>query len=198
MKILDIMLDLETLGVEENPVIIQLAAVPFNIETGEVLDDKVINLLINPKSSVAAGLTVTGSTIEWWLKQNTYVVNKVFIESVSSPNTLASVLSVFSAYIADLKLAHNVKEVRIWGNGTLADNRWLISAYKAVNLKLPWNYREDSDVRTLVDIGSRLFNFNPKKDVPFEGEPHNAIDDCKHQIKYCSMIYQKLLPVVSK
>lgn len=191
MKTLDIMLDLETFGVESNAVIIQLSAVPFNIETGEVFDIH-FNQLINPVSCVEKGLSVSGSTVEWWLKQNSSVVNKVFVESIKSSNNLEFVLRDFAGYIGQLKRELKVSDVRIWGNGILADNRWLSSAYKAANVDLPWKYFEDSDVRTLVDIGKRLFNFDPKKDMPFEGEKHNAIDDCKHQIKYCCAIYSLL------
>lgn len=61
----------------------------------------------------------------------------------------------------------------------------------ACGVEVPWKYFEPVDVRTLVDLGKRLFDFDPKKTIKFEGDKHNAIDDCKFQIKYCSAIYKK-------
>ena len=52
---------------------------------------------------------------------------------------------------------------------------------------IPWDYRNERDVRTLV-------SFNPKfkKETPFNGIEHHGIDDCKHQIKYCVATYNSL------
>jgi len=50
----------------------------------------------------------------------------------------------------------------------------------------------DRDVRTIVDLGRALLGFDPKKDMPFTGERHNALDDAIHQAKYVSAIYQAL------
>jgi hypothetical protein len=55
----------------------------------------------------------------------------------------------------------------------------------------PWAFYEDRDVRTIAELGRRLFDYEYRK-VTFEGTVHNALDDCKHQIKYCSEIYAKL------
>jgi inhibitor of KinA sporulation pathway (predicted exonuclease) len=44
----------------------------------------------------------------------------------------------------------------------------------------------------MVDIGRQLRGANPKKDLPFEGVQHNALDDAKHQAKYVSAIWQTL------
>lgn len=193
MKILDIMLDLETFGVGNNPVIIQLSAVPFDIEAGLIVDEHLtFNMLIEPMSCVSKGLTVNGSTVEWWLKQNMTVIDKVFVESVKNGNGLSDTLNAFSKFLKEAKEKCGVQEIRLWGNGLLADNKWLESAYEACKIPNPWKYHEHSDVRTLVDIGLRVFNIDPKKEIPFTGEKHNAIDDCKHQIKYCSEIYKRL------
>ncbi|EAW9850355.1 3'-5' exoribonuclease, partial [Salmonella enterica subsp. enterica serovar Kentucky] len=34
--------------------------------------------------------------------------------------------------------------------------------------------------------------FDPKRDMPFEGTRHNALDDAIHQAKYVSAIWKKL------
>ncbi|EIF5001654.1 3'-5' exoribonuclease, partial [Salmonella enterica subsp. enterica serovar Typhimurium] len=59
-----------------------------------------------------------------------------------------------------------------------------------------WNYRNDHDVRTMVTLG-RAIGFDPKRDMPFEGDMHNALADARHQAKYVSAIWQKLIPPTS-
>ncbi|MCV5899978.1 3'-5' exoribonuclease, partial [Escherichia coli] len=39
--------------------------------------------------------------------------------------------------------------------------------------------------------------FAPKMDMPFDGERHNALADARHQAKYVSAIWQKLIPATS-
>lgn len=55
-----------------------------------------------------------------------------------------------------------------------------------------WFYSNDLDVRTMVSLG-RAIGFDPKRDMPFDGERHNALADAIHQAKYVSAIYQRLV-----
>lgn len=186
---IDIMLDLETLGVGNSPVIIQIAAVVFDIKTGESLES--FDEFINPKSSINSGLDIDSSTVEFWLKQDKEAIEKVIIPALKSDNELKDTLNRFSKFIKEAEDIRN-KKVRVWGNGILADNKWIQSAYSKLDIKVPWKFNADSDVRTLVDLGKRILNIDPKKTIEFTGIKHNALHDCEHQIKYCSEIYKKL------
>lgn len=191
LQVLDIMVDLETLGLGGNATIIQIAAIPFNLETGEVFTDE-FDTLINPISCVKAGLKINGGTVEWWLTQEKHVVEKVFVKAITEGVTIHDALNKFNDFLKEQKTKHNAQSIRIHSNGILADARWLTDAYTATGIKQGWTYYEDNDVRTLVDLGSRLLNFNPKKDMPFEGDKHVARQDVLHQIKYCTAIYSKI------
>ena len=39
----------------------------------------------------------------------------------------------------------------------------------------------------------KAISFDPKRDMPFEGTRHSALDDAIHQAKYVSAIWQKLV-----
>lgn len=188
-KYIDVMLDLETLGVGNSPVIIQIAAVIFDIKTGESFE--CFNEFINPKSGIDSGLDLDISTIEFWLKQDQEAIDKVIIPALKSENNLKDVLISFSKFIEDAEYCRDAT-VRVWGNGILADNKWIQSAYSKAGLKTPWKYNADNDVRTLVDLGKRILEIDPKKTIEFTGIKHDALHDCEHQIKYCSEIYKKL------
>jgi exodeoxyribonuclease VIII len=188
--IIDVMLDLETLGLGNTPVISQLSAVIFDIETGTTFEE--YNEKVSPQSCVKLGLKIDAGTVEWWLKQDQSILENVIVKSITGGKNIKEVLATFSNFLKDIKKTHKAKEIRIWGNGTLADNKWLESAFDLAQVEKPFKYWEHSDVRTLVDLGWRLTGVDHKKDLKFEGEKHNAIDDCKHQIKYCSAIYKEL------
>lgn len=191
-KTIDLMLDLETLGICDDPVITQISAIAFSLETGAQLDT--FNERIGTRNSLVKGFKVDGSTIEWWSKQSEKVYNEVFIAAFTSDIKIEDVLHRFTNWINNVKSTYGrdyKTNINVWGNGALADNKWIRQAYKLCGMEVPWHYTEDRDVRTLVDLGRRTFNYD-YKNVVFEGEVHNAIDDCKHQIKYCCEVYDKI------
>lgn len=80
--------------------------------------------------------------------------------------------------------------------GSTFDNVILRGAYERAGKICPWLFWNDHDVRTLVNLG-RSIGFDPKKDMPFIGDQHNALADARHQAKYVSAIWQKLIPATS-
>ncbi|EAA3808440.1 3'-5' exoribonuclease, partial [Salmonella enterica subsp. enterica] len=92
--------------------------------------------------------------------------------------------------------ADDLKYLKVWGNGANFDNVILRGAFERASLPCLWNYRNDHDVRTMVTLG-RAIGFDPKRDMPFEGDMHNALADARHQAKYVSAIWQKLIPPTS-
>jgi hypothetical protein len=196
LKCVDIMLDLETLGLKDNIVITQIAAVAFTIENGQNLSEFNVSG-ISTRSCIDYGFKIDGSTIEWWLKQDHKLFNDIVIKSLLSDGPdIKSTLISFTKWINDIKIKYKVKYVNIYGNGILADNKWISQAFDLVNLPIPWNYTDNRDVRTYVDIYKHLFEVCPTyKDptkIDFIGTKHNALDDCKHQIRYICNIFSTL------
>lgn len=176
------MLDLETLGLCKNAVITRIAAVAFDMSTGDISDE--IDILVNARSGVEVGLKIEGSTVEWWLKQDEKTIDDTFIRSIKEGQPLREALQNFTGWIDKLKKAHDSYNVMVWGNGACADNTWIISAYNACRMEVPWKFYQDRDLRTLVYLGELLTGTSHKKARKFEGERHNPLDDCKHQVAY--------------
>lgn len=65
-----------------------------------------------------------------------------------------------------------------------------LSSVNAFRCRGKWY--NDRDVRTIVELG-RLVGFAPKRDMPINGERHNALADAIHQVRYVSAIYQRSL-----
>lgn len=191
-KTVDVMLDLETIGLCDNTVITQLSAVAFSMEDGSIFED--FNRHIGIRNSIQKGLKIDGSSMEWWFKQPDKVYEDVFVKAMTSDIKLEDVLAEFTAWLKSLKETYGIdykSNINMWGNGALADNKWIRQAYKVCNMEPPWAFHEDRDVRTIAELGRRLFSYEYRS-VTFEGTVHNALDDCKHQIKYCTSIYAKM------
>lgn len=173
-----VMVDLETMGNEYNAVICSIGAVEFDIETGKT--GREFFRKVDIQSCLDKGLSVNGSTIEWWLMQSEPARLAV---AVGDGIHLQQMLHEFKLYLEEL----GCNSVQIWGNGVSFDIVILTQAYRACKLKEPWNFRNERDVRTLVSFAPEV-----KAHYPSTGVEHNPIDDCKFQIGYCSAIWNKL------
>lgn len=177
------MVDLETLGTEPGCVIVSISAVQFDMETGET--GKLYNRFISVEDSVERGLVIEPSTTVWWLSQSTEAITKLSEGIKAGKNTkLSSALTDFNSWM----LFTLGRDFEIWGNSNRFEFGILEAAYKAVNIKPYWNHRNERDVRTLVSLAPEI-----KEGTVFEGVKHDGIDDCKHQIKYCSTIYKAIM-----
>jgi hypothetical protein len=169
----DLMLDLETFGVSPNSIIVQLGACYFNRETGEI--GKTFCENIDTPSAQGYGLTIDASTINWWLSQSKNAQESILKE----PRTnIKIVLEQFQEFAIDA--------TQVWSHATF-DFVILLNAYNKVGLKFPFHYRAPRDIRTLTDLA----NIDPKS-YKMQGLEHNALEDCKHQVKYCCDCFKKL------
>ena len=67
----------------------------------------------------------------------------------------------------------------------------MLPDYKAMEKHIEAAIREKFGL-TIVELG-RNAGIDPKKDFPFVGEAHNALDDALHQVNYVVAIHQHLL-----
>jgi len=176
MEFTDVMLDLETMGNKSNAAIVSIGAVEFNIETGET--GREFYDVIDLQSCLDKGLMVQASTIYWWLQQSDEARKRI----CANGGDLSLVLQRFTYWMEDC-----IDKVKIWGNGARFDIGLLEDAYVACNLKTPWYFRSEMDVRTLVAFAPYI-----KANYPMIGVEHDPIDDCKHQIGYCVEIWNLL------
>lgn len=182
----NLMLDLEAMSLKPNAPIIAIGAVFFNPSSGEL--GKQFYTVVDLASEVAQGAVPDADTIMWWMKQS---------DVARAAITTDESVSINVALLALTKFVHDnvedVKRVMIWGNGASFDCVILRSAYERCCIPPCWEWYNDRDVRTIVELG-RAIGFDPKHDLPFDGERHNALADAIHQAKYVSAIWQRLIP----
>jgi hypothetical protein len=176
-----VMLDLETMSNRSHGVICSVGAVEFGMataQTGRTFYEKV-----SIQSCLDIGLKVTGSTIEWWLEQN-----ETARKALAGGKNITEVLHKFRLFLEDL----GTEDLQIWGNSARFDLGMLEDGYEATKHPIPWNFRMERDVRTLVAFAPEL-----KRNAQSIGTAHLPIDDCLFQIQYCCAIWKKVFPHVS-
>ena len=181
-----VMVDLETMGKKHNAPIVAIGAVVFDPATGSIGESfyKVVCL----ESSVNWGAVIDPSTVIWWLKQSSEARSAI-VNDDAIP--LQDALLQFREFVSD-NVAGGSKKAQVWGNGASFDNSILRSSYDCIAEDYPWEYWNDRDVRTMVEIGQAI-SFDPKTTIPFEGSRHNALADAIHQARYVSAIWQRII-----
>ena len=181
-----VMVDLETMGKKHNAPIVAIGAVVFDPATGSIGESfyKVVCL----ESSVNWGAVIDPSTVIWWLKQSSEARSAI-VNDDAIP--LQDALLQFREFVSD-NVAGGSKKAQVWGNGASFDYSILRSSYDCIAEDYPWEYWNDRDVRTMVELGQAI-SFDPKTTIPFEGSRHNALADAIHQARYVSAIWQRII-----
>lgn len=181
-----VMVDLETMGKKHNAPIVAIGAVVFDPATGSIGESfyKVVCL----ESSVNWGAVIDPSTVIWWLKQSSEARSAI-VNDDAIP--LQDALLLFREFVSD-NVAGGSKKAQVWGNGASFDNSILRYSYDCIAEDYPWEYWNDRDVRTMVELGQAI-SFDPKTTIPFEGSRHNALADAIHQARYVSAIWQRII-----
>lgn len=172
---LDIMLDLETLGTKPGCVVLTLGATAFGPEgLGErvyvplsIADQEALDLVQDP------------DTVAWWSKQSAAARAAAF---EGERKMLLDGLQDFSLYCA----RHgSPNKVRMWGNGADFDNPILGAVYVAAGMPQPWGPYQSRCYRTLK-------GFLPAKKLKRGGTHHNALDDAVSQAEHAVALLHEL------
>lgn len=181
-----LMVDLETMGDNPDAPIVSIGAIFFAPDTGHTGAEfyKVISL----ESAMAFGGIPDAGTILWWMRKSSEARSALLVED-SIP--LDDALLQFNDFIG-VNAANGSDSVQLWGNGATFDNVILSQSYKRAEIPRPWTFRNDRDVRTVEELGKAV-GINPRYEIQFVGDLHNALDDARHQVRYVSAIWQHLI-----
>lgn len=178
----DVMLDIETTGRESGCAIMQISAIPFNANTGKI-STNTFSMSINLRRQELLGFRVCPNTLKWWNSENSSLFKKLS----TSENKHFDVAMAFQKWFKSLE-GNNT--IRLWGNSARFDIGILEGWYRKIlnshSFNPFWETWNERDCRTLF----RLDEAGRKK-LPFIGTKHDAIDDCKHQIKCLRYIMKK-------
>lgn len=168
---LDLMCDLETMGLPPNGAIVSIGACFFDMKTREI--GPTFNRVINLATAVRDGGTIEPSTVMFWLAQGEAARNGIRFNA----EEIRTVLADFSAFIAEHS---RHKDAIVWGNGANFDITLMEGAYQRAGIQVPWSPFRVRCFRTLRNMyPSTEYNADDKGDGA-----HNALTDAIFQAKH--------------
>ncbi len=173
---LNVLVDLETLSLRKDAVILSIGAVAFTKDG--ITDQFYIN--IDPKSCEKHGLRTDAGTAEWWT--NT---------ALKSPDTYKALLHRRVSLPCALELfdvwyqGFQFYPSGIWGNSPSFDLDIFANAFNVVGREKPWSFGYERDFRTIRNLASS------KPDVQ-NADWHNALADARYEAEMLIEIFRQL------
>lgn len=177
-KRIDVMIDLETMGLGTNAPILSIGAVAFS-QFGVGIEST-FHQGISLEDSMASGRRPTASTILWWLQQSDEAREQV-CQKGGCGVRLAAGLAAFDAWIKSLPGVPYV-----WGNGANFDIAILEQAYLDAGMRTPWGYRNVRCFRTV------MAEFGVESDWVKPVVAHDALADAEAQARTLQKCYQRM------
>lgn len=142
---MEISIDLETFGVNTQAPIVQLGAVAFDLNTGDIASQ--FEVTINLQSALLTGGRLDVSTSDWWKTQS-----KEARDSITEGRQahIFEVLNEFCEWAENLEDKHG--PMNFWAKGPGDDLAWLRGAYERCGIPEPWKFNQARDLRTLIQV----------------------------------------------
>lgn len=177
---LNVMIDLETMGTEPDAPILSIGAVYFDPDTGKMGAELHVKL-----DFVAACLdrVIDPNTVKWWLCQSDEARNALLSGGDGGDDSKADALWFLDRFL------DNEGDVKVWGNGATFDISMLENLYRQLGITIPWKFYNVRDVRTVVAMAEGIID---RADIPFIGIKHDALADAVHQAVYVSAMWKML------
>jgi len=161
------MIDLETLGVNDNAPIAQIGAVVFDMSGARIGTGFEVNVDLTADRPEVIGKPDL-ATVLWWMGDKREIPRrKVFDQS--NTECLAVALVQLNGWLYH----HNI--TRVWANSPNFDIRLLKQAYERAGVeKWPMTHRAEMDFRTLVQLARATYGIDA---APMEKIGHTALAD---------------------
>lgn len=175
---MDLMIDLETTSTQNNTHILTIGAIIFNRADGKMFETFYEKIDLSSYDGFNRRFRMDPNTIVWWMKQESAAREEAFLGD--NRKNIEEVLDNFITFVKK----HDIDKV--WSHGKEFDIKILEYHFDVFNLECPWKYWQCMDTRTLFTIGNVNFN---NVTLNEEENKHNAIYDCKRQIKAVHLAY---------
>lgn len=184
----EISIDLESMSLEPNAMILAIGAIEFDRVTGQLGNTFYRTIDITAKGG---GGVIDPSTVQWWMNQSQLARDRVFADPESVP--LAQALIDFSEWLGfDESLPEGeFPDVHLWQRGD-KDNQWLTCAYEGLQLAMPYRYNQISDQRTITNLFPKgFFDYG-------DSVAHDALSDATAQAEHLMQAFAVLEPVLGQ
>ena len=134
-----IMTDIETMSTHQNGVIVSIGACSFTFENG-IEHEFMVNIDI--QSSVAKGLHIEKSTVEWW-KTQPKETREAFLVGTKQ---IEFALNAYNDFVGTDKKQY------LWAQGATFDYGLIRSSFEACDIPRNWAHYQEMDSRTVFNM----------------------------------------------
>lgn len=180
---LQVMVDIETLGIEPGAVILSIGACVFSL-SGKHDDMAVCGkeydfyCKIDIANQQLHARKIEAGTLRFWMDNQEAWTNYC---CGGATEDFYTALSNFDKWFDNL--------LPVWSHGPSFDIAHLENAYRHFNKETPWKYNSARDTRTIFSLA----DLDIKK-YQRSGTYHNALDDARFQATMVQKAYQLLFP----
>ena len=167
-----LMIDMETMAVSPNAVILSLGAVHFDPYSSDIMDEIYFKIDLDDQDKL--GREIDPNTLDWWSKQDPEIMEEAFSQTGRLP--LATAIDQFHKFAWGCSA--------FWSHGATFDLVIIENIYRQLGRPLPWQYWQLRDTRTLFDLGQ-------DPEMPKDAK-HDALADAIRQAVGVQNIYRKL------
>ena len=171
-----IMVDIETLGNQPGSLILSIAAMEFSFDPQKKGDSFYVK--IDVEDAQRHGLKINADTVLWWMKQSEEARQEVINQSNAVP--LVDALARFESFANRGRTTNPY----LWAKSPRFDLGILGDAYRKIGRIIPWSFRNERDVRTLLHLEPGVKGMGKRSDHI----AHHALDDCDVQINELWMV----------
>lgn len=172
------MIDLETLGLRTDAVILSVGVVPFTFEDAPDFQNLCADghyFKLSVRDQIELGRTIDDSTAEWWQNQGKDAarVLKRSADDLHPEHFIEDFAKVFST-----KNGYNPKESWIISRGNVFDLGKLYTLHEAYDGDVPWHGKRERDIRSFFDalVGTTDGIVHPTSETPGFIH-HNSLHD---------------------
>lgn len=168
---IETMIDIETLDIGPRSIVLSMAAVHFTQDRGP-LDH--IYVVLDIDVQIVNGRTMSQDTLFFWMHQTNNTARDMAF--TSQRDNVVKALDKFIRFFD-----RDSSPLTVWANST--SFMILDSLFQDMNMRVPWNYRDFRDVRTLLELarGAGLALCRVP-DEHVDGSTHDPLSDCRWQI----------------
>jgi hypothetical protein len=189
MKMLkrDIMMDAETLDTQCTAMMLSLAAIAFDPDTGEHLSPTFyVKIDLDSYAREApGGFTFSAATLAWWMDQSQDARKEAFCGEDRLP--IRAAIEQFFNWCKELSSG---LQIRPWSHGASFDIPLITYTASKLGLEVPWNFWDIRDTRTLYEIHHvdlKKVVIPPVSHPSWKGTKrlpaHHPLADCAKQIE---------------
>lgn len=174
----DIMIDIESLDTSPNCVILTIGAVRFDPKGMGVIEKLELRPMIEEQTE-KFNRVINDDTLRWWSTQSEDAME----EAMGDRDRISFKDCMEQLY----KFCWNRRAV--WSNGASFDVVAMESAWRNLDMRIPWPYYTVRDTRTLYEIAGVSL-----KDKKYgTSTTHKAVEDAEHQAIVVQDAYRNLI-----